>query len=355
MNPLFWLRAEVKSGERRSPLTPAGAATLLATGADVVVERSEERIFTDQEFAAVGCQLVRPGSWQEAPNHAYVLGLKELPVADHALVHRHIYFAHVFKGQDESAQVLGRFHRGGGQIFDLEFLRDDQDRRLCAFGYWAGYVGAAVAIAGYYHHANSDELFPAQCSYPNKVQYLQQLRALQACGTALPKVLVIGAKGRCGRGAVELCEELGITAVQWDLAETQAGGPFAAINDFDIMINCAYLAPGTAPFVTAQSLAEPRRLSIISDVSCDPNNPDNPIRIYDSITTLPQPIVPSNVDGVYIQAVDHLPTVLPKESSEEFAGLLLPHLLELARSGEGAEVWQRAATFYQNALVRYFD
>ena len=66
----------------------------------------------------------------------------------------------------------------------------------------------------------------------------------------------------------------------WGRADTQAGGPFSAINDFDIMVNCAYLAPGTLPFVTKQSLGETPNIRIISDVSCDPNSSGNPIPIY---------------------------------------------------------------------------
>ena len=42
--------------------------------------------------------------------------------------------------------MLGRFVRGGGQLFDIEFLVDENGRRVAAFGYWAGFAGAAVAV-----------------------------------------------------------------------------------------------------------------------------------------------------------------------------------------------------------------
>lgn len=38
-----------------------------------------------------------------------------------------------------------------------------------------------------------------------------------------PKVLVIGALGRCGRGAVSLAEQVGLEPIKWDLEETKAG------------------------------------------------------------------------------------------------------------------------------------
>lgn len=47
-----------------------------------------------------------------------------------------------------------------------------------------------------------------------------------------PRVLVIGALGRCGKGAVDLCLKIGISAenvLKWDMAETAKGGPFIEI------------------------------------------------------------------------------------------------------------------------------
>jgi len=47
-----------------------------------------------------------------------------------------------------------------------------------------------------------------------------------------PQVLVIGALGRCGKGAVSACEKVGLSAdniLKWDMAETAKGGPFQEI------------------------------------------------------------------------------------------------------------------------------
>lgn len=43
---------------------------------------------------------------------------------------------------------------------------------------------------------------------------------------------MIGALGRCGKGAVDLALKVGIPAeniLQWDMAETAKGGPFVEI------------------------------------------------------------------------------------------------------------------------------
>lgn len=61
------------------PVTPTTTKALLEAGFKVNVERSPERIFEDDEFAAVGATLVPEGSWPSAPNDHIIIGLKELP------------------------------------------------------------------------------------------------------------------------------------------------------------------------------------------------------------------------------------------------------------------------------------
>ena len=91
-------------------------------------------------------------------------------------------------------------------------------------------------------------------------------------------------------------------------------------------------------------------------MSCDPNNSNNPIAVYDAITSLQSPFRRawgSEVHPVYVQAIDHLPTLLPQEASEEFAAALLPHLREYLLAGALPPVWQRAEDHYHHACSSY--
>ena len=72
----------------------------------------------------VGCKLVPHASWPTAPADAPILGLKELPESSDPLPHTHIQFAHCYKQQAGWSGVLARFARGGGTLYDLEFLAD---------------------------------------------------------------------------------------------------------------------------------------------------------------------------------------------------------------------------------------
>jgi len=99
-------------------------------------------------------------------------------------------------------------------------------------------------------------------------------------GGRLPRVIVIGALGRCGSGAVDLCRRAGVPEeklLKWDLEETKVGGPFREIVESDVFINCIYLASKIPNFVDLESLRAPeRQLSVICDVSADTTNPNNP-------------------------------------------------------------------------------
>lgn len=72
----FWLRAEVKQGERRTPLLPEHARILIEHGHIVTVEESNQRCIPDEAYSEVGCTLVPAGSWTEAPLDALIIGLK---------------------------------------------------------------------------------------------------------------------------------------------------------------------------------------------------------------------------------------------------------------------------------------
>ena len=59
-------------------------------------------------------------------------------------------FGHAYKGQPDGQKLLSRFAAGGGILYDLEYLTDETGRRVAAFGYWAGFAGAAFgAGAGF--------------------------------------------------------------------------------------------------------------------------------------------------------------------------------------------------------------
>ncbi|WP_018687070.1 saccharopine dehydrogenase [Actinokineospora enzanensis] len=332
----LWLRHEVRPTERRAPVVPADARTLVAAGISVTVEDSAQRVFPTSEYSDAGCAIAAPGSWVDAPADAFVLGLKELPDAPAALRHRHVYFGHAYKGQHGARDLLRRFSDGGGALLDLEYLTDDTGRRLAAFGYWAGYLGAALAIL----HLRGRLRTPLQ---PTTRADLDR----ELTGTNDAKALVIGALGRSGRGAVDALTTAGLDPTGWDLAETRnLDKPALFAND--LLINAVLTVDPVPPFVTEADLDDPaRRLRVISDVTCDVTSECNVLPIYDRVTEWSEPARGLRTDRpVDLIAIDNLPSLLPREASESFSADLTPLLRTLDQGPE----WTRAAARFETAV-----
>jgi saccharopine dehydrogenase (NAD+, L-lysine forming) len=357
------LRAETKPLEQRSALTPTTTKKLLEAGFEVYVEKSKERVFDDEEFENVGATIVEEGSWPGAPVDRIIIGLKELPEKDSfPLSHEHIQFAHCYKDQAGWENVLRRYRAGNGTLYDLEFLEDDNGRRVAAFGFHAGFAGAALGIQtwAFQNTYPAIESLGSVDPYPRESELIEAVKEdIAKTGHSLPKVLVIGALGRCGSGAIDLLRKVGFpesNIIKWDMAETAKGGPFREIiDDADIFVNCIYLSQPIPPFLNMENLnSDKRRLSVIVDVSADTTNPHNPIPVYTVVTTFTDPTVGVNVEKgprLSVISIDQLPSLVPREASETFSEALLPSLLTLP-DRETNPVWVRARELFEKHLAR---
>ncbi len=340
----LWVRAEEREHEQRVGLTPEGAKALLDAGVRVTVEESTARAIPLQGYVDAGCEIAAENSWRQAPDDAIVFGLKELPEDGTPLTHRHIMFGHAYKGQPSGRQLLKRFKAGGGTLYDLEYLVAEDGRRVAAFGYWAGYAGAAVALKCWAAQQRGEICGPVGV-YDSSKHLLADLQTDLSGAFTRPTALIIGALGRVGTGAADLCTHMGVPVTGWDMAETAHGGPFPEILQHELFFNCILARPGTPVFVPAFAKTADRKLSVIGDIACDPDSDFNPIKVYDRVTTWEDPAL--RVHGtppLDVIAIDNLPSMLPVESSEDYAGQLLPTLLQLDAIDSG--VWGRAkATF----------
>ncbi|MGB0797710.1 MAG: saccharopine dehydrogenase [Planktomarina sp.] len=338
----LWIRAEERENERRVAVTPEGVSTLLAAGFNVTVEDMPTRIIPTQSYVEAGAKIAQAGSWRTAPSDVIILGLKELPMNGEPLRHRHIMFGHAYKGQPEGQKLLQMFKSGGGTLYDLEYLTDETSRRVAAFGYWAGFAGAAMALQSWAAQRDG-----GTCASVTDYETARDMQAdvLAELGGATPSVIVIGALGRVGTGATDMCAAMGAPVTKWDMAETANGGLFPEILDHDIFLNCILATPNTPVFVPASAKSDPRKLSVIGDIACDPDSDFSPIKVYDHVTSWAQPAVRVHGDPVLdVTAIDNLPSLLPLESSFDFAAQLLPSLLKLGQIDDG--VWGKACAIY---------
>jgi saccharopine dehydrogenase (NAD+, L-lysine-forming) len=204
-------------------------------------------------------------------------------------------------------------------------------------------MGAALAVLRY----------RGQLEVPLRPYGKQQLDDALARGNGQPdpRVLVIGALGRCGRGARAALSTAGIEPTCWDLTETRDLDRDALLRH-DILVNTVLAHEPIPPFLTHADLDRPDRgLSLICDVTCDVTSPCNALPIYERVTSWPEPVVRLRGGDrpVEMIAIDNLPSLLPLEASMAFSAELTPHLLTIE---ERPATWRRCEEAYREAGQR---
>ena len=148
----------------------------------------------------------------------------------------------------------------------------------------------------------------------------------------------------------ELLTAMGVTVTGWDMAETASGGPFPEVLQHEIFLNCILARPGCPVFVPASAKTDPRTLTVIGDIACDPTSDFSPIKVYDRATDWDAPALRvHDAPPLDVTAIDNLPSLLPVESSQDYAAQLLPSLLTLTDLQSG--VWGRAKTDYDRHVA----
>ena len=257
----LYLRKETKEKEHRTPLTPCDCATLIENNYKIQFEPSDTRCYKDEEYESAGCV---PASIDEMESSAIIMGLKEFDTTKTALFNKkHFYFSHAFKGQENSHVIINSFQENGGHIYDYEYIVDENGRRVIAFGYWAGFAGMYLGLLQYADRT-ARELAPTTAS---------EIRDILREYGPKPKITICGARGRCGRGCLELLKLADITP-----RICERGDPIP--EDTEIFINAIYLSPdSTAVFFDEANIPNYERLRVIVDVSCDIHANNNPIRL----------------------------------------------------------------------------
>lgn len=128
---------ENRSGlERRASLVPQDVRWLVSRGVKVEVESSQSRIFKDSEYKRAGAKIVK-----KTRNAALLVGIKEPHIEE--LVPGAVYtiFSHTIKGQSYNMPLLKKILKNKITLLDYEKITDIYDRRIVAFGRFAGICG----------------------------------------------------------------------------------------------------------------------------------------------------------------------------------------------------------------------
>lgn len=365
------IRRETKNRwERRAPLTPLHVEELVADqGRSVLVQPSELRVFSDDEYRAAGAAL-----GEDLSECKVVLGIKEVPPDAIVPERPHLAFFHVIKGQEAGLPILRRALATGASLIDYEPIVDRYGKRLLFFGKQAGHAGMIDALWTLGRRFAAEGIDTPFAGVRQALAYDRLGDALEALtGTVGREIrenglppeihpLVIGftGGGNVSQGAQEVLGRLPVVEVhpedlpdlvtQRELSHRtlykvvfrrEARRRFERhLPHLTVLVNGIYWEPGDPRLVGWEDLAAlyqdgaTPRLRVIADLSCDVagaieatvrgTDPGDPVYVVDPQTRRDTPGVEGR--GPVVLAVDNLPAELPREASEHFGDSLFPFL-----------------------------
>jgi len=342
------IRKEIKINETRTPLVPEDCKKLITMGIALYVEKNNKRCYEDNIYMMNGCIMIdclnnlNNITFPYNKNEVLIIGLKNLDITQDLLFsYKHMYFSHTFKNQTDSSIILNKFKENNGFIYDMEYFTDTNDKRVCAFGFYAGIAGCYIGLLAYYKNMiKQKEPYPPINTFNSYTELLNDITRIKTdSNKSVPLIAIIG-NGRCASGCIELLDELKLnyTIITKNMKEYN-------IIKYNIIINCILINEMIDPFITYDTLPKFINLKIIVDISCDYNNKYNPLPLYNKSSSFNSPYI--KISNILIVAIDNLPSLLPVESSREFSKSITK-LFNV--SNENKIMWNKVINKYNNII-----
>ena len=351
--------------DHRVPFTPEQCKQIKAQfpEVEIVVQPSDVRAFSDQEYLDQGIQL------QEDLNDCdWLFGVKEVPMDWLIADKTYFFFSHTIKKQPYNRELLKTILSKNIQLVDYECLKNAAGQRVVAFGRWAGIVGAYNAFRTYGLKYKAFDLKPANQCLDRKEMWGEfskiQLPAVKICLTG---------GGRVSQGAMEVLDGVRIKKVSPEayLSEqfeeavytqldsehynthregkafdyphfyqnpTEYDSAFAKyLPETDVLIAGAYWDPKAPVLFTKEDVKKKSfKIRVIADITCDiegsipttikPTTIADPFFDYCVHTFLEKEPF-SSEKHLTVMSVDNLPCELPRDASQSFGEQLIENVL----------------------------
>jgi len=357
----------------------------------IVVQSSEIRAFSDEEYRSEGVAVV-----DDIRDCDVLFGIKETKIESLIPNKNYFFFGHVAKMQEYNRPLLQSLMQKHITFCDYEYLVDDNNIRVCAFGWWAGVVGVYYTFRGYGLKYNLYEL-PKPDRRFTLNQLIESLKSIE-----LPKVkLLVTGAGRVSQGAQHVLETIGaykmteeqylsdapLNTLSYCVADVvrlvkRKDGEKFSWNDFthnareyesdfmrwakktDVLICAHFWGPEAPVYLSEEDLRnKDMRIRMIGDVTCDikgsikstvrPATHDDPYYDYNPRTEKDEPAFVSE-NNITVMAVDTCPNALAMDTSEYFGSMLMKHVFEPLLKGEHSDVIDRSMILKEGQLTSRF-
>lgn len=385
------IRERKNPPDRRVVLSPTECQNVLSNfpEAKISVESSPIRVFTDQEYEAMGISVA-----ESVEDCDVMLGVKEVPIDTLIPNKKYFFFSHTIKKQPYNRKLLQAILDKNIELYDHEVITNTKGQRLVAFGRYAGIVGAYNGIRAY---GLKFDLFnlPKAETLRDQDALISELNKIK-----LPniKILLTG-RGRVGNGSREMLDAMNLRKVnvaeflnesfnepvycQIDASEYNKrkdgvrgnkadffANPeeyrsnffrFAEVTDFYIAGH--FYGDGAPYLYTREDAKHPDfKIKVVADVSCDI---DGPVATTIKPSTIADPIYGydpqsekevdfKNPNAVAVMAVDNLPCELPRDASNGFGGAFSKYVIPAFFNNDEDGILERARMTQNGKLTKRY-
>ncbi|MGB0880543.1 MAG: NAD(P)-dependent oxidoreductase [Polaribacter sp.] len=358
--------------------------------ANLKVESSDIRIFSDDEYTNVGLEITK-----DISDCDVLIGVKEVPIEALIPNKTYFFFSHTIKKQPYNRKLLQAILQKNIELIDHETIVNKNESRLIGFGRYAGIVGC---YNGFRALGLKQETFtlPKAETLENQQSLLDELNKVEIPNL---KILLTGS-GKVAYGAKEMLDGMNIKEVPVEeYLHTLYNEPvyclanvldynkrtdgqtldnvdfykhpekyesnfmrFAKVTDYFI---AGHFYGNGAPYLfTREDAKSPDfNIKLVADISCDINGPvastlrastiADPIYGYDPQTE--SEIDYKNKNAIVVMAVDNLPCELPKDASEGFGELFLKHVVPAFYNNDKDGILARARVTKNGKLTERFS
>ena len=378
--------------DRRVVLDPISCQKFLSDfpSAELLIEASPIRAFTDAEYTNAGLEVVTDVSAADV-----LIGVKEVPIDALIPNKSYFFFSHTIKKQPYNRKLLQAILDKNITLYDHETLVSEQNHRLIGFGYYAGVVGAYNGMRTLGLKLDIFDL-PKATTLNGRAALNAQLNQI-----TLPNLkIILTGTGRVGQGAKEILDHLNIKKVSVDqfLNQNFSEAVYVQLDVFDycervdgthlgksdffqhpesyrstferftavanLFIAGHFYGKGAPAFFTrAQAKADTFKLSVVADISCDIDGPvactirpstiESPIYGYDPESEMEVDF--KNTNAIAVMAVDNLPCELPKDASEGFGKTFLDKIIPSFFNADAFGILERSRMTANGQLTPAFS
>lgn len=378
--------------DNRVALTPEQCVSLQAKfGVKILVEPSDWRCFTDDEYRAMGIEVS-----DNMASCDILMGVKEVPVDFLIPDKTYFFFSHTKKKQAHNKDLMHALINKRIRMIDYECLTHADEQRILGFGLFAGIVGAHNGMLAYGKKFGLYDLPAAHNvkSYESLIHSYDHIK--------LPNIkIAMTGSGKVAAGILDIMTRLDVESVEpMDYLTHQYDYPVythlkgnvlyarkdnnlffrddfhahpeaykclfsSFVNQTDILMNGIYWDHNIARLFEKEDVQRKDwRISVIADISCDI---DGSVPITLDATTIEEPLygydrktlqmttpLQNTTDVIDMMTVDNLPNELPRDASEYFGQHFEKYILGELLS-DNSEIIDRATICRDGKLTSYYE